>query len=382
MNNIVFVIPSLSSGGAEHQVCNQVNYLYKNNYPVKLIVLSDKIDIINLIVLPKNNIKIIGLKHLRKTSKLSFLQINTAIKEINNVCNENTVLISVLPTSHFISRLSKLLSNSKFRLVSYHRSIQYENSPNNTLFKLLFYRVNRFLSKRYDDEHLFISEAVGKHISKYLEVKNGHVIYNALPQKNVNKDLSYTDIKNYFETKPKYLVIIPGRLHPTKGHVFFIESLFDYIRKHKAENLGVMFLGGGPLKNQLEQKLLKYDIQKNIKITGIIKNELLLSYLALSDLVVIPSISEGFGNVAIESLMQGSTILASNAGGLPEILNDKKNGFLFESLNKNDLKQKFTNLHQNKINLSGGDLKGDFVNRFTLEAQMDKLIGALRILKQ
>jgi hypothetical protein len=222
MNNIVFVIPSLSSGGAEHQVCNQVNYLYKKKYQVKLIVLSDKIDIINLINLPVENILILGLKHLRKTSKLSFLQINTAIKEINNVCNVNTVLISVLPTSHFISRLSKLWFISKFRLVCYHRSIQYENSPNNTLFKLLFYKVNRSLSKRYDDEHLFISDAVGKHISKYLEVKNGHVIFNALPQKNVDKDLSYIDIKNYFETKPKYLAVIPGRLHPTKGHVFFI----------------------------------------------------------------------------------------------------------------------------------------------------------------
>jgi glycosyltransferase involved in cell wall biosynthesis len=381
MNNIVFVIPTLSPGGAEHQVCNQINFLYKNHYSVNLIVLSDKVDLLNLIILPEENITILGLKHLRKTSKLSFLQINTAIKVINNQCNVNTVLISVLPTSHFISRLSKFWFNSKFRLVSYHRSIQYENSPNNTLFKLLFYKVNRFLSKRYDDEHLFISEAVGKHISKYLEVKNGHVIYNALPQKNVNTDLSYIDIKNYFETKPKYLVVIPGRLHHTKGHVFFIESLYDYIRKHKLENLGVMFLGGGPLKNELEEKILKYDIQENIKITDFIKNELLLSYLALSDLVVIPSISEGFGNVAIEALMQSSTILASNAGGLPEIINDKKNGFIFESLNNNDLKQKFTKLHQDKINLNSADLKSDFLNRFTLESQMEKLIGVLRIIK-
>ena len=210
MNNIVFVIPSLSSGGAEHQVCNQVNYLYKNNYPVKLIVLSDKIEIINLINLSEENITILGLKHLRKTSKLSFLQIKKAVKEIHSVCNENTVLISVLPISHFISRLSKFWFNSKFRLIIYHSSLQYENSPDNTLFKHLFYKLNRYLSKRYDEKHIFISEAVSKHISKYLEVKNGYVIYNAVPNKNVNTDLSYTDIKKYFNVKPKYLVVIPG----------------------------------------------------------------------------------------------------------------------------------------------------------------------------
>ena len=112
--------------------------------------------------------------------------------------------------------------------------------------------------------------------------------------------------------------------------------------------------------------------------TKFIKNELLLSYLALSDLVVIPSISEGFGNVAIEALMQGSTILASNAGGLPEILNDKKNGFLFDSTNSNDLKQKFTSLYQNKINLSSADLRSNFFNRFTLESQMEELIKILK----
>lgn len=381
MKNIVFVIPSLSSGGAEHQVCNQVNYLYKKKYQVKLIVLSDKIDIINLINLPEENILILGLKHLRKISKLSFLQINTAIKEIHSACNENTVLISVLPISHFVSRLSKFWFNRKLKLFCYHRSIQYENSPNNTFFKILFYKLNIFLSKRYDDEHLFISKAVGEHISKYLGVKNGHVIFNALPQKNINKDLSNVDIKNYFETKPKYLVVIPGRLHPTKGHIFFIESLHNYIRKHKAENLGILFLGGGPLEKELKEQLVKYDIHENIKITGIIQNELLLSYLTLSDLVVIPSISEGFGNVAIESLMAGNTILASNAGGLPEIINDKKNGFLFESLNNNDLKLKFTNLHQNKINLNSTDLKSDFLNRFTLESQIEKLIKVIEITK-
>lgn len=379
MNNIVCIIPSLSHGGAEHQLCNQVNYLHKHNYSVKLIVLSDKVDLLNLIILPEEKIKILGLKHLRKTTKLSFLQINSAIKEIHNVCNANTVLISVLPISHFISRLSKFWLNSKFRLIIYHSSIQYENSPINTLFKLLFYKLNRFLSNRYDDGHLFISEAVAKHITEYFEVRNGHVIYNALPQKTVSKDLAEIDISNYFDEKPKYLAVIPGRLHPTKGHIFFIESLHDYIRQQKAENLGIMFLGGGPLKSELEEKSFKYDIQKNIKITGIIKNELLLSYLALSDLVVIPSISEGFGNVAIESLMTGSTILASNAGGLPEIIQDGRNGFLFECLNKGDLRKKFTTLYQDKVRLDCKDLKNEFKQRFTIESQMKKLIDILEL---
>lgn len=377
MNDIVFVIPSLSAGGAEHQVCNQVNYLYKNNYPVKLIVLSDKIDIINLINLPEENITILGLKHLRKTSKLSFLQINTAIKVINNQCNVNTVLISVLPISHFISRLSKFWFNSKYRLVCYHRSIQYENSPNNTLFKLLYYRVNKSLSKRYDDEHLFISDAVEKHISKYFEVKNGHVIFNAIPEKEISLDKSQKDLLQFFPKKPTFLVVIPGRLHKTKGHSFFIKGLHEYIKKYNVEELGVIFLGGGPIKDKLKKLIHDKGLEKHIVLTDYIENDLLLSYVLLSDLVVIPSISEGFGNVAIEALMLGKTALVSDSGGLKEIITDKKNGFIFKKLNAEALLYKFSMIHQGSIKLPEDILKKDFKNRFTLESQIEKLIKAL-----
>ena len=380
MKSIVFIIPSLSSGGAEHQVCNQVNYLFKNGYDVSLIVLSDIVELLSRVIIPGRNIHILGFKYLRKTSKFSVLEVRDAIKRVNLICDEDTIVLAVLPLSHLISRLSKLSARNRFTLVCYHRSLQYRNAPNNTLLKTLFYWFNCILSKRFDDIHLFISEAVEKHMSEYLPIRNGHILYNALPEISVNKQLATVNITEYFKVKPKYLVVIPGRLHPTKGHVFFINALSSYIDKYESTELGIIFLGGGPLEEKLSKLLTLQNIQNKVKITGFIDNNLLLSYLALADLVIIPSSSEGFGNVAIEALMQGSTILATKVGGLTEIISEeKKNGFLFNYGNERELRNKFSKIYENRIYRNKSIVKADFISRFTLESQMNSLVKILKI---
>ncbi len=63
-------------------------------------------------------------------------------------------------------------------------------------------------------------------------------------------------------------------------------------------------------------------------------------YIEISDLICVPSLWEGFGLVIIEGMIKRKIILASDAGGIPEIIEDGKTGFLFDPQNKTELIKK------------------------------------------
>lgn len=380
--NLLYVIPTLNIGGAELETIDQINYLYKQNFSVFLIVLSKEYLLKSKLQLPNQNIKILNIKGLTTTRLKNYIKFPKALSKINKVVEQYQieVVISVLPLSHMLMRLHQLFYYTSYRSWYFHKSMQYEATEINTLLKKIIIKLNKSLSSKYDHGHIFISEAVKKNISSVLDVKNGYVVHNAIPIKNISFEKALVYLKENQIKVPDYLVVVPGRLHAVKGHLFFLETLKNYIKTKKSDEFKILFLGGGPLYSQILEYLEIYNLQEHVYVTDFLENELLLSFIALSNLVVVPSIHEGFGNVAIESLMLGRTVLASKTGGLPEIIFDKKNGFLFESLNRYDLEHKFIHLHENKISLNQEALKHDFLKRFTLESQMEKLISVLKII--
>ena len=378
--NLLYVIPTLHMGGAEHETKDQINYLQKHGFNVFLIVLSNKLALKQKLKLPEQNIKFLNIKGLTTTRLNNFIKFPKALNKLDKAIKqyEINLVISVLPLSHMLLRLHQKFYKTAYKSWCFHKSMQYEATEINTLPKKIVFKINKSLSNRYDYGHIFISKAVKENISSRL-VKNGHVLHNALPIKSVNSNKALAYLSENKINVPEYLVIVPGRLHSAKGHLFFLETLYKYIITYDSDEFKILFLGGGPLYSEILEYIKNKNLQEYIYVTDYIENELLLSFIALSNLVVIPSIHEGFGNVAIESLMQGSTILASNTGGLSEIIIDRKNGFLFECLNADDLNQKFVALHQNKTTLDSSMLKKDFINRFTLETQMKKLMEIIEI---
>ena len=58
------------------------------------------------------------------------------------------------------------------------------------------------------------------------------------------------------------------------------------------------------------------------------------------DLIILPTYEETFGLIVAEAMMMEVPVIGSNAGGVPEIINDQENGLLFESKNYTDLRKK------------------------------------------
>ncbi|KAA9327388.1 glycosyltransferase [Adhaeribacter soli] len=379
--SVCFVLPSLTLGGAELQAVTQVHALKADGYDVSLAVLSNVIDnsLLEKFGLGKENVLILdqpdntpSFKVILK-SELFGYQVASFLKR-----KGVQVAIANLPLAHFILRVTKLIApllGLKFRLINYHHSLQYQANPVNTLGKKVFYKLNLLLSKRTDDTNIFISKACFQDINEFIPAVNPVIIHNSVPFNPTSADLAVQYLRDN-EIKSNYLIVVPGRIHPSKGHKFFTDAFKTFLAQNKIEDPGqvrVVFAGGRLLEEEVRQYIVDQGLSSFIHVTGNIENPLLLSFLKVADLVVIPSIHEGFGNIVIEALMQQALVLASDAGGIPEIIRPDENGFMFKRLNAEELVSKLTQVYQGKLDVDRGMLLMDFQERFSFETHMSRL---------
>jgi glycosyltransferase involved in cell wall biosynthesis len=113
------------------------------------------------------------------------------------------------------------------------------------------------------------------------------------------------------------LVLYVGRLVQEKGVLTILE-----IARHYQNRSDVVFgiIGKGPLEDEVKNQC---ELYPNLVFFGGIPNEHLPPYYNSADLVIVPSIhEEGYGRVIMESLSCGVPVLASNRGGIPEVLDE------------------------------------------------------------
>jgi glycosyltransferase involved in cell wall biosynthesis len=125
-----------------------------------------------------------------------------------------------------------------------------------------------------------------------------------------------------YEGPPRFLCI--GRLIPIKGHVV----LFRAFRAALAEEPGLRLdiAGRGPLDHGLKALARELGIDHAVRFLG----QVVPPQRAIEDVavVVVPSLGEGFGMVALEAMERGRPVIAARIGGLEDIVRDGETGIL------------------------------------------------------
>ena len=96
--------------------------------------------------------------------------------------------------------------------------------------------------------------------------------------------------------------------------------------------------GDGPFRNTLENLIQQYQLESNVKILGEISHDEVYKFLNDLNIYIQPSFSEGSPVTLKEAMASGLPILASDAGGIPEIIENKITGFIFQKGNLKELK--------------------------------------------
>jgi len=117
------------------------------------------------------------------------------------------------------------------------------------------------------------------------------------------------------------VVVFTGRFVPSKG----LRELFEAaaILRTSRPHLHVVCIGEGPLDRELRERAFQPDLEGHVRFAGVANPHEIARWLAASNVFCLPSHSEGCPNVLIEALSCGRPVVASNVGGIPELLNSR-----------------------------------------------------------
>ncbi|HQG82467.1 MAG TPA: glycosyltransferase [Caldisericia bacterium] len=311
---ILEVIDSLYAGGAESLLKNFVIEVKKHNdTEIEVCTLYSR----NIFEeeLSNNGIKIHNLNLGFKYNPIGVFKLLNVIKR----GNYDVVHVHLFPADIFVAIASLFLPKKIKYIFTEH------SDYNRRRVCKLFKNLDCFTYSRYD-KIICISNKVKEALVSWcaLTAKKTIVIKNAIP---INDDLN--PIKDKI-----YDIISVGCLEKQKGGDILLRAI-KILKEKYHRKLKVAIVGDGSLKEYLKNLALQYGINEYIDFLGVRKD--VLELMRESSVFVLPSRWEGFGLVLLEAISVGVPVVATKVGGIPEIIEDGKDGILVEPENPEGL---------------------------------------------
>lgn len=115
------------------------------------------------------------------------------------------------------------------------------------------------------------------------------------------------------------LIAAVGRLVDWKGHAVLIKAMRELVAEKR--RVKVVIAGDGPRRSVLEGLVTTHGLGEHVCLLGYIDD--VRPLLAAADIFVLPSLNEPFGTVLLEAMAAGLPIVATNGGGVPEIITER-----------------------------------------------------------
>ncbi|HEV3475738.1 MAG TPA: glycosyltransferase family 4 protein [Actinomycetota bacterium] len=123
------------------------------------------------------------------------------------------------------------------------------------------------------------------------------------------------------------LIVFAGRLQYEKGVQTILQAV--PLIERGAPGVGVLITGRGTYQDELVSLAAHLSLDGRVRFEGFVDEERLRRLYAAADVVVVPSLYEPFGLVALESMASGTPVVAADTGGLREIVDHGVTGLRF-----------------------------------------------------
>jgi colanic acid/amylovoran biosynthesis glycosyltransferase len=137
---------------------------------------------------------------------------------------------------------------------------------------------------------------------------------------------------SYFETagsaiteKPKLLCV--GRLSEEKGQILVVRAA--KLVKDRGVAMELVLAGDGPLRAAIEKEIRQQGVEDVVQVTGWVDNQRVRALLLESRALVVASFAEGLPVVIMESFAVGRPVISTYIAGIPELVENRVNGWLF-----------------------------------------------------
>jgi len=163
-----------------------------------------------------------------------------------------------------------------------------------------------------------------------------------------------------------------SELHRTKGLKYSIEAIKKL--DEKMHNIVFIVIGEGEERKTLHELIQKNGLQNKVFMLGFIDTA--AQYLRAFDLFTLTSISEALSYTILEAGLSESAVVASNVGGIPEIITSNESGLLVQSRDSNAIANaiEFLMNDKEKRDMFGVNLRQKVDRKFSLEEMLKKTI--------
>lgn len=301
---IIHVIPNLNVGGAETMMKNLITEQENSGHNVTVIAFYQSDSSI------RKALESIGIEIVFIDKKAGFdLSAIFKLKRVFDSKNPDAIHthLYVLPYVFLASRKRKIVH-------TIHTVAEKERSGIAVYLTRMIYHSRRVTPVAISDE-----------------IRNSISQFHNIPENNIPVVLNGAPISNYYEKESynisdKARIIHVGSLIPLKNHELMI-NVANMLKKQNIK-FKMEFAGVGNLKDKLEEQVINFHLEDCVEFVGL-KDDISL-FLKDADLFIFPSQYEGVPMSLIEAMASGLPIIASNVGGIPDMIADGVNGILIQ----------------------------------------------------
>lgn len=291
--------------------------LYKNDKDVLTVENARNIDLTDELTSSFSFQLLHNIINLIKFSKPDVVQ-----------CNGSDTLKYMVAASYFIPKTPIVYRN--ISMISEWIS----NKPKKLLYNNLFKRVSHVSSVG--------EEAIADLIKTFnYPVNQTSVIRRGIPNREIDQENARLNLQNQFNLESDAKIVMHiGNFSPEKNHIFLLD-IFSGI-KINHPSIKLVLVGNGVLYETIEEEVVKRQLEDTVFLTGFRKD--IPELLAASDLFVLCSKVEGVPGVILEAAVQKKPSISTNVGGVKEVLESNKTGFIIDDFNKQDFISKIIKL--------------------------------------
>jgi len=360
---ILHIIEQLPFGGAENLLLVLARNIDRSRFDLSFCCLSAGGGIADR--LREEGFKVVCLENYRMRHFYKKI-----IDIIRLIKSENVDIVQThLIEANLWGRIGALLSRVPVVCKTEHAVLS--GSWVNGALRNKTYSITDKILDRFSDRIIYVSESQRKIINRdgYNPFKHV-VVYNAFDKEHFTLDMSRKDIRSLHGFSDKDIVIgAVGRLVFHKGY----DWLFDAVKEVKKKHSGVKMLvvGRGPE----EVRLKELACAAGVDTLFLSDRDDVPELMKAMDIYVQPSLREAFGITIAEAMYSGLPVVATNVGGIPEIVIDGETGILIPPIDAGAIAKALIYLIENPHIAKKMGKKGKEVvlSRFTGEVYAKKL---------
>lgn len=242
----------------------------------------------------------------------------------------------------------------------------------------IIYLISR-ISSVFQDKIILICTKDYKIAQEFIPLHKLSLIFNGIERgdyidRRIGRETLSKKIKNNLQ--PDQIVIgTVAELTKNKGLQYLVYAIHMIQNQHPRINFCAVIIGDGEDYSRLENQINSRGLRKKIFLAGFIPDA--NRYITAFDIFVLPSLKEGLPYTIMEAMNGLTPVVASDVGGIPDLINHDKNGILVSPSDPKELSQALIQLIENKekrMSIQKEAIK-TLEAKFTLDTMLAKTIN-------